>query len=127
MAEECTHLIVVLSGCSTYLDFGPSFQRQKLFMAESIATLEDLVAAAAASTSMKMDKNVHSIQRGNMLCEAAMWTRWFHRGELETNTCTTTLEIKIADFLKLLVRYPILTVWGREHGKKMVETLNACP
>merc|ERR1712025_383684 len=64
------------------------------------------------------------VRDGRILCEPALWTHWLHHGELETITCTSTLELPITGFLEFLERYPTLLHWGQEHAKKIVFILN---
>lgn len=112
--EECRRLIVVQSGCLAYTKVKKLNAELALWM----------MAYNTESNHGVKSEHYVSVQYGTILCETSLWTRWFHCGELETQTYTISLELLVSNFLKLLVRYPALVCWGRAHAQKIVVLLN---
>jgi len=74
--------------------------------------------------SANRDVNSCVLDRGENLCEAALWTAWEHRGNLEANEDTTTLAIQSQRFHNVTQQFQSCAAMARLYATSFVENLN---
>lgn len=99
---DCTGAIILNHGSMTYttgeLVMMPSSSVATLSSASSNGSGSERARRRAAAQFMAME-----ISEGTWLCEIALWTQWWHRGQLAAQGAALYTYVDVAKFLRLVI------------------------
>lgn len=70
--------------------------------------------------------NVSRVLEGDWVAEAALWTSWFHRGDLAATSEAKLLLLDVRRFHEVAVQFEHLEYDPAVYGREFVRMLNAC-
>lgn len=95
--------------------------RFKLSAEEEHVKVHINARARVPTTATKCSAGVFRLLPSSSICEPVLWSYWLHCGD-----CTATIGggILELDFEALIMRYPSIAEWGREHSIQFVASIN---
>jgi len=122
MGALASHMYFVSSGTLTYLF---DHKKRRSLLSAYRPTFDQAYSRDSAQlTELEVTRGSgEKVEFGQWLSEAALWTRWEHRGQLTTLTGASLLAISACAFAKLLQRCITAHAFAVIHAKKFLADL----
>merc|ERR1719362_430354 len=65
------------------------------------------------------------LNEGRWLCEACLWLRWVHRGDLTTKSSASLLLLSPEAFSSVVAQHPAVHVSLKSHARRFARTLDS--
>merc|ERR1712100_265631 len=77
-------------------------------------------------TAENYNKNGHFLVfPDDGVCEATLWSKWLHRGDLTSATATIFLSVAVSGIASLIHRYPAVRICCADLGVKSTQSVSS--
>jgi len=121
--EKCSQMYFIVGGSVTYLHHRAAAQALKMFGSKGFEreAEEELVRR---DKSLCISENI-VLNEGRWLCEASLWLRWLHRGDLTTTSSASLLVLSLESFSTVALQHPAVHGALSSHARRFARTLDA--